>query len=414
MHQQVVLVVLGNAHLLHDTGGHGERGNTSGAHHGVDFGAAEDIENLSEHHAGDGIEDKGHQAQGHNHDGLHGDELVGAHGEGNGDAQQQRDEVGQVVLGRFGQAVEHAALTDEVAEHQEAHQRDRGGSHQAGHEGDHDGEQNAGGLGHSIGAVLHLDGPLLLGGHQLDGRGLDDGHQGHVGISGYRDGPNVVGAQHLADQNGGGAVGGADDADGGGVLNLKAQQGCQDDGEENAELRRSAEEEHLRVGKQRPKVNHRANANKQQQRERLGGLDAHLEQPLDDAMGFPGTLHHLVEHAGAGQVHQDSAEAHGQQQRGLVLFFDGEPNEHCAHHIHDYLLPGDGQQAFPQEFHCFVHPSFFENNSLPQRGRYEKRPMQKAQVLPFQAKPGRGPAQDVDLAAWRHAGYSPISLDSVP
>ena len=157
---------------------------------------AEDIENLSEHHAGDGIEDKGHQAQGHNHDGLHGDELVGAHGEGNGDAQQQRDQVGQVVLCRFGQAVEHAALPDQVAEHQEAHQRDRGGSHQAGHEGDHDGEQNAGGLGDTaLGRYSILISPLLLGGHQLDGRGLDDGHQGHVGIGGHRDGPNVVGAQ---------------------------------------------------------------------------------------------------------------------------------------------------------------------------------------------------------------------------
>ena len=143
-------------------------------------------------------------------------------------------------------------------------------------------------------------------------------------------------------QNRGGAVRGADNANGGGVLNLKAQQSGQHDGHKNAKLSRRAEEEHLRVGEQGTKVDHGANADEQQQRERLGGLDAHLEQPLNNAVGLAGAFHHLVEHARAGQVHQDSAKTHGQQQRGFILFLDGQPDEHRAHHIHDRLLPGNG------------------------------------------------------------------------
>ena len=135
---------------------------------------------------------------------------------------------------------------------------------------------------------------------------------------------------------------GADDADGGGVLQVKAQQGGQHHCHENAELSRRSEEEHLRVGEQGPKVNHGANADEQQQGERLGGLNTHFKQPLDDAMGLSSALHHLVKHTGAGQVHQDGAKAHGQQQCGLILLFDGQPDEHCAHHIHDRLLPSDG------------------------------------------------------------------------
>ena len=192
---------LGNAHLLQRYGRTWERGNTSGAHHGVDFGAAEDIENLSEHHAGDGIEDKGHQAQGH---------IMMVCTVTNWSARMEKAMVmpssSVMRLAKSFCAVSDRRLSTphsrmRLPNIRKPTRETEAGATRAGHEGDHDGEQNAGGLGHSIGAVLHLDGPLLLVVTSLMAAGWMMGTRGHVGIGGYRDGPNVVGAQHLADQN---------------------------------------------------------------------------------------------------------------------------------------------------------------------------------------------------------------------
>ncbi len=129
VHQQVVLVVLGNPHLFNDPGGHGERRNASRADHGIDLLLAEQVQQLGKQHAANAVEHKGEQPQAHNHQSLHRDEAVSPHGERNGQAQQEGDEVGQVVLGGFREPVEHAALPNQVAEHQKAHQRNRGRGH---------------------------------------------------------------------------------------------------------------------------------------------------------------------------------------------------------------------------------------------------------------------------------------------
>ena len=63
----------------------------------------------------------------------------------------------------------------------------------------------------------------------------------------HRDGPDIIGMEHLRNKDRGRAVRRADDADGGCVLQVKAQQHRRDHRKENAELRRRAEEEHLRV-----------------------------------------------------------------------------------------------------------------------------------------------------------------------
>ncbi len=58
----------------------------------------------------------------------------------------------------------------------------------------------------------------------LMAKGWMMGTRRHVGIGSHRDGSHIVGLQGLGHQDGGGAVGGADDADGGGVLQIKAQK----------------------------------------------------------------------------------------------------------------------------------------------------------------------------------------------
>src|SRR5699024_12354793 len=74
------------------------------------------------------------------------------------------------------------------------------------------------------------------------------------------------GAQGLGHQDGGGAVSGADDADGGGVLQVEAQHDRDDDGQEDTGLSSSAAQEQLGVGQQRPEVDHGADADRKSTR----------------------------------------------------------------------------------------------------------------------------------------------------
>src|SRR5699024_4925323 len=136
---------------------------------------------------------------------------------------------------------------DQVAEHQKADELRALGGHGAGDDGHEDGEEDAGGLGDVAGGVLHADQALFLGGDGLDDGGLDDGHQGHVGVGGHQNGALIGALEIVGHVDAGGAVGGGDDGRGGGVLQIKAQDDRHHQGEEDAELGRRAEEEHLRV-----------------------------------------------------------------------------------------------------------------------------------------------------------------------
>ena len=98
-------------------------------------------------------------------------------------------------------------------------------------------------------------------------------------------------------------------------------------------------------------VDHRADADEQQQRQCFAGLDGCLEEPLDDALALADALDHLVEDAGARQVDEDGAEAHRQQQRRLIVLLDGEVDEREAHEVHHALLPRHGSKAVKQKAH---------------------------------------------------------------
>ncbi len=84
--------------------------------------------------------------------------------------------------------------------------------------------------------------------------------------------------------------------------------------EENAELRRRAEEHELRLFQQRAKIDHRADADEQQQREQLVGHTC-VKKRVDRANGFA-----LCDGTGQRQVDEDGTEAHRQQQARLHLF----------------------------------------------------------------------------------------------
>ncbi len=71
--------------------------------------------------------------------------------------------------------------------------------------------------------VGHSDLSLFLSGQELHNRRLDQGNQGHIGISGYGYGTEEVGSQLGSEVNRGGSVSAADDADGSCFLDIEAQ-----------------------------------------------------------------------------------------------------------------------------------------------------------------------------------------------
>ena len=145
----------------------------------------------------------------------------------------------------------------------------------------------------------------------------------------------------------GGAVRRADDADG----RSKAQDQAviarrlgQNDGDqhqrkqergENAELRRRAEEDHAGVLQKGRKVDHRANGDKNQHREQFI-FDARVEQYRQKALRAQhtgrGAARDLIDHRG--QIGQDRAEADGQKQRGFIVLFDRQIDQHAGNDEH--------------------------------------------------------------------------------
>lgn len=113
---------------------------------------------------------------------------------------------------------------------------------------------------------------------------------------------------------------------------------------EDAELRCCAEDHQLRIGKQRPEVYHRADADEQDQREQLV-VNASFEQRNQRAARLHGVHTRNVD--------QDRAEADGQQQRGLHILGNRQINQQSADAPHDDLLPGHGQNVLKQ--HQKVH-----------------------------------------------------------
>ena len=82
-----------------------------------------------------GVKHKGHEAQCKDEQSVGPHELVSGHLAGHGQAQHDGDEVCEDVLRRFTQGVQHAALPQQVAEHQKAHQCYTGRSHEPGDDG---------------------------------------------------------------------------------------------------------------------------------------------------------------------------------------------------------------------------------------------------------------------------------------
>ena len=160
-----------------------------------------------------------------------------------------------------------------------------------------------------------------------------------------------MGREGLGDEDGGRAVGAADDADGSGFFRGKAEEKRADKGDKDTQLGSGAQQEGLGVGDQRAEVGHRADAEEDQRR-----VDAQLDAEVEDVQEAA-LLEHLpvvdgtgivkvhVEHAGAGDVGEQHAEGDRQQQKGFIPLRNREISEHTGDPDHDQLLPTDVGKA---------------------------------------------------------------------
>ncbi len=181
--------------------------------------------------------------------------------------------------------------------------------------------------------------------------------------------------QHGGDEQGGGAVGSADDAHGGGLIAGETQQAEDDKGGKDADLGGCAQQQALGVGDQGSEVGHGAYAHKDE-----AGVNAQLDaqiQDIDeagrhdlpgrnrgqDAVGYAGIRHllqevrrdrraaeevpvdvsageeDLVEHPCAGQVGDEHAEGDGHQQQRLELLHDAQEQQAAGDEDHHGALP---------------------------------------------------------------------------
>ena len=138
-------------------------------------------------------------------------------------------------------------------------------------------------------------------------------------------------------ENRGRAVRRANDRDGSGVFEVEPEERGKAQREEDAELRRRAEDHELWVRQQRLKIDHCADPNKEQQREQFV-RDTGVEQHVDNA-DLRDAVVHLRDGAGHGQIDKDRAESEREKQRRLHVFTDGEVDQQAADTPHDDLLP---------------------------------------------------------------------------
>ena len=348
MHEQEVLRVFFQTHLVNDTTGHRECGDTCRTDHRVDLLLHEQVEELCEQNTACRVKNECEQTEAQDEQGVDVEELVCGHLGCNRDAEEDRDEVCKDLLCGFGQRVENAAFTDQVTEHQEADERNGCGCDDTCDNGDDDREQDTGRLGNFLCLVGHTDLAFLLGGQQLDDRRLNDRHECHVGVCRNHDGSEELGVELVCNDNRGGTVGSTDDGDGCRVVDVK-EDGCQTQREENTELCRRTEDHQLGIGQQRTEVDHRADTDEQNQREEFV-CNTGIKQN-GQRTGFSDTVVNLRDCAGVGQVDENGTEADGEKQGRFHILLDCKIDQNAADRPHDEIAPVHLQKVFIQDFH---------------------------------------------------------------
>ena len=271
MHEQEVSWVSFRTYYLRYASRHWNCGYTGRTDQRIYLAAGNDIHNLTAEQAANGGEAECQQTQNNDFQCVQCEERRCNGGCTNGDAQEYGDNVHQRILYGIGQTLCHAAFTPQVAQHQAANQDGGIGQGEGNDDGNNDREEDLLSLG-NLARAFHHDLTLFFGGQNFhDGR-LDNRHQRHVAVRGNRDGTQQVRGQAGGDEDSGRAIGTADDADGSGFLVGEAQDFGANEGEEDAQLCGSAQQQAGRTCDQRLKVGHGTDAKENQR-----GIDTQFD-----------------------------------------------------------------------------------------------------------------------------------------
>ena len=120
VHEQEVLRVFLEPHLVDNPPGHRERRNARRADHGVDLLFEEQVQKFREQNTACRVEHECKKPQSQNQKRLRLQELFRLHLRRNRQPQEDRHEICQHLLRRLGKRVQNAALTNQIAEHQKA------------------------------------------------------------------------------------------------------------------------------------------------------------------------------------------------------------------------------------------------------------------------------------------------------
>ena len=263
MHEQVVAGVVLLADFLGNTGSHRNGGNTGGTDQRVDLAVGDDAHDLAQDDAASGADTESNDAQDDDLDSLDVQEGRSVGGAANREAQEDGDDVHQFVAGGLGDTLNNAGLLHQVAHHQAANQDSSIRQGQGNDDGNDDGEKDLLGLGNAAGCG-HDDLTFFFRGQGLHDRRLDNRHQRHVAVCRNRDGTQQVRGQLGGNIDSGGAVSTTDDADSTGFLVGEAQDLSANEGEEDAQLSSSAQQQAGGTCDQRLEVGHGTDAQEDQ------------------------------------------------------------------------------------------------------------------------------------------------------
>lgn len=143
---------------------------------------------------------------------------------------------------------------------------------------------------------MHSDAAIFFCSHKPDGKGLNDWNQGHVGIGSHRDRTNVRRMEHLGTRMDVGPSAAP-------MIPMDAAS-FRSNPRSTARLMAAkipnwapgSEKEHFGIGEKRAEVDHGADTDKKKDGQSLRGVDAHLKEPFDDALGLNAALQGLIQY----------------------------------------------------------------------------------------------------------------------
>jgi len=339
MHEQVVVLVLPLALVLHNPRRHGIRGNPGRPDQRIDLPPAQETHEFAQQEAAHRVDDDRHQTQTQDQERLLLQKGVAFHRSSDGQPQEKRADTGNFILARMRQPLHRTRRLEKIPQHDHAHQRQPLRRDQPGHPGDHQREKHQRRFRNPALGIGHPDPPLFPSRHQAHDRRLQDRDQRHVTVRRHRGGRQQVRGELRGNKDHRRTVAGPDHPDGDGLFFIEPRPEGQAHGQKNTQLSGRTEKQDLGIGQQRGEIRHRPDPDENQQREKFTD-DSRLIQGSQD----PVVLHDPAQR----QVDQETSEADRYQQQRLHALRHTQPQQHPGARQHDQVRPHPAGHHAPE------------------------------------------------------------------